>query len=829
MSFLKIFFKVFIVLLCLLVISCTLYKKPVFEVIPSSYSNLKFSNDESLEHNFDIITNAFIYNGGGVGIHDFNNDGLLDVFLTGNFVDSKLYLNTGDFIFKDVTEQANVAAANVWTSGVTIVDINNDGLQDIYLTNTFWDDAKKRENMLFVNMGNNTDGIPVFEEQGKQYGVNDSNHSVHAVFFDYDKDNDLDLYILTNEINDFIDTEIIYSKITDGSSIDNDQLYRNNGNQTFTNVTKEAGILIEGSGLGIAVSDINRDGWPDLYISNDFDSNDILYINNKDGTFSNKITDHFKIQSFSSMGIDMNDYNNDGFIDLYTTDMLPEEHYSEKIGYFSSQFNYFRFLEKEGYQKQESRNCLHRNNGNNVFSDVSRFQNVDSTDWSWSPLFADFNNDGYKDLFVSNGFPKNVIDQDFSDFELNFFNSIKDIANSMKTIKTTNYLFQNVNGENFKNVSQSWGFTQETFSYGSAMADFDNDGDLDLIINNINDEPLLYKNTRGIKDGNYLRVNLKGSSSNLNGLGANIKLNYGDNIQFYEHNPYRGYISTVEPFIHFGVGKTKTIQNIIIEWSDGKTQELKNIKTNQVITLDYKDASQKPLKQDENTSFTIFKDVNLNNLSQHRHEETFFQDYNIQRLLQRKHSYEGPGLAVYDVDNDGLEDLYIGQSANKFKRYIYLQDQSGNFQQKSQFSEGLFFNNEDTGALFFNIHDQKPLYLMLASGGVEYSKESDFYINRGYLQGSKGIFQPNLNFLSRNKQSSSFIVAADYDKDGDLDLAVGGRLIPGEYPKPATTQILKNNNGQYNDVTQETCSGCIDLGLATAALWTDYNNDSWVD
>jgi hypothetical protein len=575
----------------------------LFTLLSPVQTGVNFKNTITENDKLNILNEAYIYNGGGVGIGDFNNDGLADIYFSGNAVSNKLYLNKGSLKFSDITLAAGVGGEGKWCTGVSVVDINADGWLDIYVCATFVKDAPKRVNLLYINQGNNNQGIPTFKESAKSYGIADDGYSTQGVFFDYDNDDDLDLYVLTNTIDDPKTPIQFRPKVTDGTALNTDRLYRNNGNETFTNVSKQAGISIEGWGHAVSVSDINKDGWPDIYISNDFISNDIFYINNKDGTFTNRINDYFKHTSWFTMGTDIVDINNDGLVDVVALDMLPENNLRKKgmlVG--NEYYNYFN-NRRYNYQHQYVRNVLQLNSGmtpkgHPVFSDVGLMSGIYETDWSWAPLAADFDNDGFRDLVITNGLPRDVTDLDYVSFDNRqgggTINTSLKMVDALPVVKVPNYAFKNTGGFMFENTTAAWGLSRPCFSNGGAYADLDNDGDLDLVINNINEEAFIYENrinSRVTTQNHYLSIILAGKDKNRSGIGASIQVFFDSNKQlYYEHQPCRGYLSTVDSKAHFGIGSSTNIDSIGVTWPDGKKQLLTNIKADQVIKISYKDA-----------------------------------------------------------------------------------------------------------------------------------------------------------------------------------------------------------------------------------------------
>ena len=658
-------------LLCLLVISCKRSKR-LFELVPSDHSNIHFNNhivENDTINPFDLPN---MYNGGGVGIGDFNNDGLPDIYFTGNQVPCKLYLNKGNFTFEDVTDIAKVNGDGRWCRGVSVVDINNDGLLDIYVCATISPDPKKRQNLLYINQGLNKQGIPVFKEMAAEYGLNDESYSTMAYFFDYDNDGDLDVYIVVNEMDPENNPSVYRPKIKDGSAPSTGRLYRNDwdaklGHPVFTNVTKQAGVTIEGYGHSATIADFNKDGWKDIFVANDFLSNDLLYINNHDGTFTDKAATYFKHTSANGMGQDVIDINNDGLADVVEMDMDPEDNYRKKV--LMAGNNYQNYLNNDsfGYQYQYVRNTLQLNMGpriekgdsagDPIFGDIGYSAGISSTDWSWAPLVQDFDNDGLRDIIVTNGFPKDLTDHDFIAFrEKSFaFASKKEVLSKIPQVKLKHYAFRNQGNAVFSDVSDDWGLVTPSFANGAAYVDLDNDGFLDLVINNINDEAFVYRNTSR-DTSNYLTIKLVGDALNRNGLGTWIELYYDGKRQVYENTPYRGYLSTIQMDPHFGLGKTTRIDSMVVKWPDGKKQVFFNVATNQRMTVSHETAKE-PYSWETHTvaSHALFKPIDDPARIHYEHKRTDFIDFNIQKLLPHKFSEYAPAMAVGDVNGDGLE------------------------------------------------------------------------------------------------------------------------------------------------------------------------------
>lgn len=809
-------------------------KNTLFESIPSSSSGVAFSNDLVFDEAFNIFTYRNFYNGGGVALGDVNNDGLLDIYFTSNQGENKLYLNEGDFKFKDVTAEAGVAGKRAWSTGVAMADINGDGLLDIYVCNSGDLAGDNKQNELFINNGDGT-----FTEMAEAYGLADQGFSTHAVFFDYDNDGDLDMYLLNNSYTAIGSFNKMQNERPRRDPVGGDKLFRNDGDK-FTDVSEEAGIYgsLIGFGLGITIGDVNQDGWMDIFISNDFFEKDYLYINNQDGTFTESLETYMRSTSAASMGADIADINNNGFLDIFVTDMLPEQTERLKQVTTFESWDKFQFNLQHGYHYQYNRNMLHVNNGDGTFSDMGRLSNMEATDWSWAALFFDMDNDGLKDVFVANGIYKDITDLDY----LNFIDNeetkrkiitqqgvdYKALVDPIPVNPVSNYAFKNKGDLVFTNVIHGWGMGEAIHSNGSAYGDLNNDGALDLVINNVNKEALIYKNRSRefFPENNFLQVELKGKLGNTAAIGAQIRLKSGEQIFYQENMPNRGFQSSVDPKLTFGLGSVSKLDEVQVRWPDGKISILKEITANQLLSLTWENAVDSPEDFDffEKPKANIFQKGK--NILDFTHVENQFVDFDRDRLTYHKLSTEGPKATFGDVNGDGLEDVYLG-GARGFAGQLFIQTSNGTFIKSNQQVFEQDKVSEDTDAIFFDANGDGFLDLLVTSGSSEASFGSAELADRLYLNNGKGTFtKTENNGLDNLFHSTSVVKALDVNGDGAMDLFVGGRLIPFVYGVNASSFILINDGqGNFKDATAELAPQLKEIGLVTDAALVDYDGD----
>lgn len=808
----------------------------LFSIVDSQHSNLTFANNLSqTKENNHMINSAFI-SGGGVAIGDINKDGLQDIFLTGNQVQDKLYLNQGNLRFEDISSRAGITKDTNWSTGATFVDIDNDGDDDIYVCRFTYLENDKSANQLYINNGDLT-----FSEKAESFGLADKGFSVQATFLDFDNDGLLDVYIvnqppsipnLGNKLNYEQFSDILFS----------DRLYKNLGNGKFIDSTEKANLKNFGFGLSATASDLNNDGWSDLYVTNDFDVPDHMYINQKDGTFNNTINESVKHISNFSMGSDIADYDNDGNLDLMVVDMMAEDHKRIKTNMGSMKPKDFWQSVEDGKHYQYMFNTLQRSNGNGTYSEIAQLAGVTSTDWSWAPLFADFDNDGYKDLFITNGVKSNNRNSDLVTKYDEKLDSLSTVArqrglnpNSMidvmdfvelaPTDKLPNYLYKNNGDLTFSNQTEAWGADIPTLSNGAAYADFDNDGDLDLVVNNIDSNAMLLKNnTTEFGNGSFIRFKVS-SNENEPLYGTKISLFQNNKLKQINHlENSRGYMSKSEDILHFGIDNQKNIEKVLIEWPDGTESILNDLAVNQIHQINKSNINTES-KTIDTIKETPFKEItDVLKLNEIVHQENIFDDYNRELLLPHKMSQFGPSIGVGDVNGDNKEDFYLGGAAGMPGR-LFIQNRKGTFDESNNSPWLQDIASEDLGVSFVDVDGDKDLDLFVVSGGNEFKPTDTELQDRLYINNGKGIFTKSSNSVPSYLTSGSCVIPNDFDADGDIDLFIGGRLIPGKYPYAADSHLLENNNGIFTDVSNKKAPDLAGLGMVTAANWTDYNKD----
>ena len=795
---------------------------PLFLEKTAAETGITFANNITTTDSFNALFFEYIYNGGGVAAADFNNDGLCDLFFTGNQVSNELYLNTGDLQFEAVTEAAGLQSSK-WCTGVAVVDINEDGKKDIYVAVAgFETSVEEMENLLFINQGWDAEGVPTFKEEAANYGLNDSGYSTQAAFLDYDRDGDLDLYLLTNAMESFNRNNIRPRRVN-GEAASTDRLYRNNGDQTFTDISREAGILIEGYGLGVKVADINLDGWPDIYAANDFQSNDLLWINQQDGTFKNEASIYLKHQTHNGMGVDIADFNNDGLPDITVLDMLPEDNYRQKMMIPHVSQEKFLLKQQEGYEDQYMRNTVQLHQGFDAaglprFSEIGFLTGMANTDWSWSILYADLDNDGWKDAFITNGYRKDVTNLDYINYsglnqifgtvEARRQKAVEDLANA-PDVEVTNYLFRNRGSLQFEQVNESWGIDQPSFSNGSVYVDLDNDGDLELVVNNIDSPASLYENTASTRatPGHYLQVRLRESSPDLTTLQTKIKLHTSAGIQYQEFSPQAGYKSNLADLVHFGLGEQEQIDSLVVIWPDGNHQMIAQPAADQLLIIDYEKSSGVAQVQRGNPTQPLFQEAAKELGLVFQHQDNHESHLRTQRTKIHDHAKLGPAIAIGDLNGDGHSDVFLGGNVGQAAQ-LFFQTSTSSFISQSFPLDSYY---QDISASLFDLEGDGDLDLYADMQHQQVSIGDRLYLNDG-----QGNFVRSPTSLPKMTGWHNCVRAADYDQDGDIDLFVGGRLEPGTYPKTPRSYLLENRDGKLVDNTP---SSLQQIGMVTDAQW----------
>lgn len=813
----------------------------LFTMMPSSYTGVRFANRVEDTPEMNVFTYRNFYNGGGAAVGDLNGDGLPELILTSNLHGNRLYLNKGHFQFQDITDAAGVGGKGYWATGVTIADVNGDGKLDIYICYAGNIPGKRRANELYINEGVEKNGVPSFKEMAAQYGIADEGYSTQGTFFDYDRDGNLDLFLVNNSfrpVNSFGLRNI--RNVRD--KLGGHKLFHNDGNGHFTDVSERAGTF--GSeiafGLGVVVSDVNRDGWPDMYVSNDFFERDYLYINNHDGTFVERLDKEMPYLSYFSMGLDIADINNDGWPDIYTTDMLPEDEYRLRTTSSFEGWEPYQAKVTNGFHYQLMRNMLQLNNGNGTFSDIGQMAGVARTDWSWSALIADLDLDGNKDIYITNGIAKDVTSQDYIAFLANDRTmqsatrgrrvDFKGLTEAMSSTKLRHYAFRNNGDLTFADQTTDWGLDTPSFGNGATYADFDGDGALDLVVNNENDEAFVYRNNARslLKDNHYLQVSLEGQGRNTFGVDSKVAVRYGSQTLYQELEPTRGFQSSVDYTLTFGLGKSDTVSAVTVTWPNGRVSELRDVAANQRITV----------KQLESTKATptpstpvrqLVTDITGRTKFPFAHHENAYVDFDRERLMPKMLSTEGPLMAVADVNGDGLDDIFIG-GAKEQPSAILIQQPDGSFAKSNEKLLAQDSVSEDIGAVFFDANGDHHPDLYVVTGGSEYSEAAPALEDRLYLNDGKGSFRKAVGAIPPLSISGSRVAAADFDGDGAIDLFVGGRSVPGRYGIDPQSVLLKNDGrGHFTDVADAAAPGLSHVGMVTDAAWVDTDGDGRQD
>jgi enediyne biosynthesis protein E4 len=827
--------------------------EPAFEVLHADKSGLHFNNKLTPTTRFNMFKYMYFYNGAGIGAGDFNNDGLIDLFFSSNQGENKIFINQGNLPagkaglkFKDVTNEAEIPQDHGWSTGVSVVDINNDGLLDIYICKVGNYETLHSKNQLLICQGVNKNGVPVYKDEAHEYGLDFSGFSTQAVFFDYDMDGDLDMFLLNHSVHQNGTFAPRNAFLGTYHPLSGDRLYRNDGNNRFTDVTKESTINSSAIsyGLGVCVGDIDLDGWPDIYVGNDFHENDYLYINQHNGTFKDDLTNRMMHTSQFSMGVDIGDINNDAYPDIISMDMLPADPYILKRSLGEDEYNTFNMKIGYGYNYQYTRNMLQLNRRNGMFSEVGLYAGVAATDWSWAPLWMDFDNDGLKDLFISNGIPKRMNDMDYINYISN--EEIQDkirrgnigdkdmaLINKFPEIKLPNKFYKNLGDAKFLDLKNEIVGDLPTFSNGSVYADLDNDGDLDVVVNNINDNALIYENKTNDKDTkSFIEVNLKGQLKNINAIGAKILVYDSNEIRTYEKYPVRGFQSSMEIQMHIGLDKTK-VDSILLIWPDNSYQSIQWNAVSSQIKIQYQQGLPKydyarlttHWKNPSRKMIDITKDVNL----EFQHVENPFVEFDREPLIPFMVSREGPALAVGDTNGDGLDDVFIGSSKGN-KSAIFLQMPGGKFRKSDQPALDNDSTYEDVDATWVDVNNDGTTDLVIASGGNEYYGNDHFQQPRLYLNDGHEHFTKPEHAFDNIFLTATCVIPYDFNGDGYIDLFMGGRSVPWEYGQIPQSYLLENDkHGNFKDVTAQYSKELAKIGFVKNALWYDLNKDGYKD
>lgn len=811
-------------------------RQTLFHIIQPKESGVHFENTLYLKEDFDVFRYRNYYNGGGVAIADFNNDGLADIYLTSNMEDNKLYLNKGNWKFEDITEEAGVKGTRIWSTGVSIVDVNADGLLDIYVCNAGDVKGNNRENELFINNGDLT-----FTESAEKFGLNDIGFTTHAAFFDYDRDGDLDCYILNNSYRPV--STLGYRNLRhERDPLGGHKLYRNDNN-FYKDVSEEAGIFgsVIGFGLGVTVGDVNQDNWPDLYISNDFYERDYLYINNHNGTFSESLEQYMGHISMFSMGADLADLNNDGYPEIFSTDMLPEDDYRLKTLVSFETYDVYQKRLNTGYYHQYMRNMLHKNNRDGTFSEIGNMAGVDATDWSWGALIADFNNDSFKEIFVANGIYKDLLNQDFIEYLASSETmkaatigkkvDFKEFTDKMPSVPVSNYMFASDGEWHYKNVAKDWGLDTPGFSSGAAYGDLDNDGDLDLVISNVNDHVSLYRNNSSeLTDNNFLAITFKGYDKNTFGLGASVKIFHSNQVIAMDHMPIRGFQSSMDYKMIIGIGNIPVVDSMVIQWPDDKIEVMNRVRANQLLSVNYNDAKP-PIQKDHLVNKqTHLRPVEVKDI---QHRENNFNEFDRDRLLYHMLSTQGPAFASVDINNDGTDDFYLGASAGETGKF-FLQKKDGSYKLTEQPAFAADTLADIVDAAFFDADGDNDPDLFVVTGGTENLSPSiplqDYYYENIGIRNNIPMFVKTAGRIPVIYESGSCVRPHDFDNDGDIDLFIGTRVTPSYYGLPCDQYLLLNDGkGNFTDATTQLAPEFKKLGMVTDAAWFDYDNNGYDD